>query len=72
MCVDSVGTLILALWVHLLLLDFSVVKFTLVLHSGTSRRVIIYEVFSCGRVILLFKGCCSADDLSPLIGTVDW
>jgi len=52
----SLGTLIPALWVPL---DFSVVKCTLVLYSGTS-----------GRVILLFKRRCSADDLSPLIGIV--
>jgi hypothetical protein len=54
--VDSSGTLVPALRVPL---DFSVVKCTLVLHSGTS-----------GRVIPLFKGRCSADDLSPLIGVV--
>jgi hypothetical protein len=54
--VDFFGTLVPALWVPL---DYSVVKCTLVLHSGTS-----------GRVIPLFKGRCSADDLSPLIGVV--
>jgi len=53
---SSLGTLITALWVPL---GFSVVKCTLVLHSGTS-----------GRVIPLFKGRCSADDLSPLNGVV--
>jgi len=53
---SSLGTLIPALWVPL---DHSVVKCTLVRHAGTS-----------GRVIPLFKGCCSADDLSPLIGVV--
>jgi len=57
--VDSSGTLIPALWVHLSPLDFSVVKCTLVLHSGIS-----------GRVIPLFERHCSADDLSPLIGIV--
>jgi len=57
--VDStLGTHIPALWV---LLDFSVIKCTLVLHTGTS-----------GRVIPLFKRHCSADDLSPLIGVVAW
>jgi len=53
---DSSGTLIPALRVPL---DFYVVKCTLVLHSSTS-----------GRVIPLFKGRCSADDLSPLIAVV--
>jgi len=68
--VDSLlGTLIPALWVPL---DFSVVKCTLVLHSGTSGRVIVYEDFGSGRVIPLFKGRCSADNLSPLIGIVAW
>ena len=66
---SSLGTLIPALWVPL---DFSVVKCTQVLHSGTSGRVIVYEDFGFGRVIPLFKGCCSADDLSPLIGIVTW
>ena len=51
---SSVGTLIPALWVHLLPLDFCVVKCILILHSGTS-----------GSVIPLFKRRCSADDLSP-------
>jgi hypothetical protein len=59
--VDSSGTLISARWVHPSPLDFSVVKCTLVLHSGIS-----------GRVIPLFKGRCSADDLSLLIGIVAW
>ena len=54
---SSLGTLIPALWVPL---DFSVVKCTLVFHSGIS-----------GRVIPLFKRRCSADDLS-LIGIVAW
>jgi len=53
---SSLGTLIPALWVPL---DFSVVKCTLVFHSGIS-----------GRVIPLFERRCSADDLSPLIGIV--
>ena len=57
--VDSSGKLIPALWMHLSPLDFSVDKCTLVLHSGIS-----------GRVIPLFEHCCSADDLSPLIGIV--
>ena len=57
--VDSSGTLIPALRVHLSPLDFSVVKCTLVLHSCIS-----------GRVIPLFKRRCSADDSSPLIGVV--
>jgi len=66
--VDSLpGTLIPALWVPL---DFSVVKCTLVLHSGISGRVIIYGDFGSGRVIPLFERRCSADDLSPLIGIV--
>ena len=51
---SSLGTLIPALWVHLLPLDFCVVKCILILHSGTS-----------GRVIPLFNRRCSADDLSP-------
>ena len=59
--VDSSGMLIPALWVHLSPLDFSVVKCTLVLYSGTS-----------GRVIPLFKRRCSADDLSPPIGVLAW
>jgi hypothetical protein len=59
--VDSSGMLISARWVHPSPLDFSVVKCTLVLHSGIS-----------GRVIPLFKGRCSADDLSLLIGIVAW
>ena len=54
---SSLGTLIPALWVPL---DFSVVKCTLVFHSGIS-----------GRVIPLFKRRCSTDDLS-LIGIVAW
>ena len=68
--VDSLlGTLIPALWVPL---DFSVVKCTLVLHSGTSGRVMVYEDLGSGRVIPFFKGRCSADNLSPLIGIVAW
>jgi len=58
LAVNSLGTLIPTLWVPL---DFFVVKCTLVLHSGTS-----------GRVIPFFKRRCSADDLSPLIGVVAW
>ena len=50
----------------------SVVKCTLVLHPGTSGRVIVYEDFGSGIVIPLFKGRCSAADLSPLIGVVAW
>jgi len=57
--VDSSATLISARWVHPSPLDFSVVKCTLVLHSGIS-----------GRVIPLFKRRCSADDLYPQIGIV--
>jgi len=53
---SSVGTLIPVLWVPL---GFSVIKCTLVLHSGTS-----------GRVIPLFKHHCCANDLCPLIGVV--
>jgi hypothetical protein len=67
---SSLGTLIPALWVHLLPLGFSVGKCILVRHSGTSGRVIVYEDFGSGRVIPLFKGRCSADDLSSLIGIV--
>jgi len=68
--VDSwLGTLIPALLVPL---DFSVVKCTLVLQSGTSSSVIVYEDLGSGRVIPLFKGRCSADNLSPLIGIVAW
>jgi len=66
--VDSSGTLISARWVHPSPLDFSVVKCTLVFHSGISGRVIVYEDFGSCRVIPLFQSRCSADDLSPLIG----
>jgi hypothetical protein len=65
--VDSSGTRIPALWVHLSPLDFSVVTCTLVLHSGTAGSVIVYEDFGSRRVIRLFQGRCSTDDLSPLI-----
>ena len=76
--VDSSGMLIPALRVPL---DISVVKCTLVLHSGTSGWVIVYEDFGSGRVIVnedfgsgwvipIFKGRCSADDSSPLIGVL--
>ena len=65
---SSLGTFILALWVHLSPLDFSVVKCILVLHSGTSSRVIVYEDFGSCRVIPPFQRRSSADDLSPLIG----
>jgi len=65
---SSLGTFILALWVHLSLLDFSVVKCILVVYSGTSGRVIVYEDFGSYRVNPLFAGRCSANDLSPLIG----
>ena len=68
--VYSSGTLISARWVHPSALDFSVVKCTLVFHSGISGRVIIYGDFGSGRVIPLFERRCSADDLSPLIGIV--
>ena len=54
---SSLGMHIPALWVPL---DFSVVKCTLVLHSGIS-----------GRVNPLFTRRCSADDLSR-IGIVAW
>ena len=75
---DSSGTLIPAGRVPL---DISVVKCTLVLHSGTSGRVIVYEDFGSGRVIVnedfgsgwvihIFKGCSSADDSSPQIGVL--
>ena len=67
---SSLGTHIPALWVHLLPLDFSVVKWILILDSGTSGRVIVYGDFGSGRVIPLFKGRCSADDISLLIGIV--
>jgi hypothetical protein len=65
--VDSSGTLIPALWVPL---DFFFVKCTLVIHTGTSSRVVVYENFGSGRVIPLFKGCCSADNSPPLIGVL--
>jgi len=58
---SSLGRFILALWVHLSPLDFSVVECILVLHSGISSRV-----------IALFKRRCSADDISPLFGVVPW
>jgi len=54
--VDCSGTVIPALWVPL---DFSVVECTVVLHSGTS-----------GRVITLFKCRSSANFWSPPIGVV--
>jgi len=68
--VCSSGTLISARWVHPSPLDFSVVKCTLVFHSGISGRVIVFEDFGSCRVIPLFERRCSADDLSPLIGIV--
>jgi len=52
-------TVIPALSVHLLLMDFYVVQSTLVLHSGTSSTI-----------IPLFNSHCSAQDLSLLIGVV--
>jgi len=61
--------LIPALWVPLVL---SVVKCSLVLHSGTSGRVIVYEDLGCYRVIHLFTGRCSTDNMFPLIGIVAW
>jgi hypothetical protein len=66
----SSGALIHAVWVHLTTLDLSVVKCTLVHHSGISSTVVVYEDFGSGRVIPLFQGLCSADDSSPLIGDV--
>jgi hypothetical protein len=68
--VDSSGTLISARWVHSSLRDFSVVKSTLVRHSGASGRVIVYEDFGYCGVIHLFKHRCSTDDVFPLIGVV--
>jgi len=68
--VYSSGTLISARCMHPSGLDFSVVKCTLVFHSGISGRVIIYGDFGSGRVIQLFERHCSADDLSPRIGIV--
>ena len=72
--VDSSGTLIPALWVYLSPLSecrwTSLSLCALCLHSGTSDRVIVHEDFGSGRVIPPFKGRCSADDLSPLIGIV--
>jgi len=70
LAVNSLGTLIPALWVQLLPLGFSVGRCILVRHSGTSGRVIVYEDFGSGRVTPLFKGRCSADDLSPLFRIV--
>jgi len=74
--VDASGTLIPTLWVHLSRLSgcrwTSLSLSALCLHSGTSDRVIVYEDFGSGRVIPLFKGRCSADDLSLLIGIVAW
>ena len=67
---SSLGTLITALWVHLLPLDICVVKCIPILHSGTSGRVIVYGDFGSGRVFPLFKGRCSADNLSLQIGIV--
>jgi hypothetical protein len=60
--VDSSGMLISARWVQPSTLDFSVVKCTLVVDSGSSGRVIVYEDFGSCRVIPLFQGRCSADD----------
>jgi len=54
--VDSSGTHISARWVHSSQWDFSIVKCTLILHSGIS-----------GRIILLFKRRCFAADLAPQI-----
>lgn len=54
---SSPGTLIPALLSHLVPLNVSVVKWTLVLHSGRS-----------GRLIALCNCRYSADDISPLIG----
>jgi len=72
--VDSSGTLIPALWVYLSPLSgcrwTSPLLSTLCLHSDTSDRFIVYGDFGSGRVIRLFKGRSSADDLSPLIGNV--
>jgi len=72
--VNSSGMLIPALWVHLSPLSgcrwTSMSLSALCLHSGTSDRVIVYGDFGSGRVIPLFKGRCSADDLSPLIVVV--
>jgi hypothetical protein len=53
--VDSSGTHITAHWVHPSPLDFSVVKGTLVLHSGASGRVIVYEDYTSCRVIPLSR-----------------
>jgi hypothetical protein len=66
---SALATHIPTLWVPL---EFSLIKYTVVVYSGTSSRVIVYEHFGFGRVITLFTGCCSADDLSPLIGIVAW
>jgi len=68
--VNPLGTLLPALSVQLLPLGFSVSKCILVRHSGTCGRVVIHEDFGSGVVISLFKGICSADDLSPGIGIV--
>ena len=53
---DSFSTHIPALWVHLLLLGLSVVYFTLVLYSGTSDMVILYDDFGSSMVIPLLNG----------------
>jgi hypothetical protein len=57
--VDSSGTRIPVLWVHLSPLSgcrwTSLSLSALCLHSDTSDRVIVYEDFGSGRVIPLFK-----------------
>ena len=74
--VDSSGTLIPALWVHLSPLSgcrwTSLSLSALCLHSGTSYRVIVCGDFGSGMVFTLFNSRRSADDLSLLIGIVAW
>jgi len=66
--VESSGMLIPALQV---MLDFSVVRCTLLLHCGTTCRVIAYEDFSSSRVIPHFKAHFDAHNSSPVIGVVE-
>lgn len=62
---DSLSMLLPTLWMPV---DFTVVKCTLVLHSGTSGSVIIFECVGSGMLIPLCKSRCFADDYFLVIG----
>jgi hypothetical protein len=66
--VQSSGTLIPTLQV---MLDISVVRCTLLLHCGTTCKVIAYEDFSSSWVIHHFKVHFDAHNSSPVIGIVE-